>query len=150
MKKYLVNTVNLLLDQLWNFNIKQHNNWMWDHDYYYFETIQNNYGIKKGLLRNSCHAASVTAVVTVVLFDSLKELADTKVQFLQNRLQPQTDVMRWDQRPQENGEHCGGGVYSQTPRRTLNQLPCCSVRTHEQTLCPRNSPRTYEMTIPGM
>lgn len=83
----------------------------------------------------------MTAVVTVVLFDSLKELADAKVQFLQNRLQPQTDVMRGDQRPQENGEHCGG-EYSQDPS--------CSVHTHEQASCPHDSPRTYEMTIPGM
>lgn len=117
---------------------------------YYFETTQDNDGIKKrSVLRNSCHAVSVTAAtVTVVLFDSLKELADTKVQFLQNRLQPQTDVMRGDQRPQENGEHCGG-KHSQAPRLSVNQPPSCSVGTHEQASCPHDSPRTYEMTIPG-
>lgn len=60
----------------------------------------------------------MAAVVTVVLFDSLKELADAKVQFLQNRLQPQTDVMRRDQRPQENGEHCGGGGVIQSSSQT--------------------------------
>lgn len=31
--------------------------------------------------------------VTMVLFDLLKELSDSKVQFLQNRFEPQSDVM---------------------------------------------------------
>lgn len=43
----------------------------------------------------------------MILFYFPKELPDAEVQFLQNWLQPQTNVMRRHQRPQEDGQNCG-------------------------------------------
>lgn len=44
--------------------------------------------------------------VTVVLLDLLKKLSDAKVQFLHNWFEPQTDIVRRNQRPEENGNDC--------------------------------------------
>lgn len=65
----------------------------------------------------------------MVLSDSLKRLENAKVQFLQNWFQPQGGVMRRDQWPQEDGEHCrektetSSRVYSDSTLATVAPLP---------------------------
>lgn len=62
--------------------------------------------------------------VTVVLFDLLKELPDAKVQLLQNWLQPQTHLVRRNQRPQEKRQHCREATRGRTstPERIGREL----------------------------
>jgi len=110
-----------------------------------------------------CNNNKEENIFTVILFDLLEKLPNAEVQFLQNWLQPQSDIMRWNQRPQEDAQHFRNKRQLIHVHRKAFNVSATKIRhdSHQQTQQIRffqllkcsfdvYSPRLYEITIPGM